>query len=109
MNAQRLLDTYERICETTGRMREAAHAAEWDRLLELERTLPELFARVKALDDEIIADGPFRTRKAELIRRVLDNDAAIRSCIEPRLAELQLLLGNAGRERVLTDAYSVAR
>ena len=101
-----ILDTYQDIAAVTGRMLDAARGARWDELIELERDCGALFSRLAQLD---AGDAPhgieFQRRKAELVRRVLDDDAAIRLLVDPWLAELQALLGQAARRQRLDAAY----
>ncbi len=100
-----VLEAYERICGITAAMRAAASHGEWQRLIDLEKELGVWFSRVTVLDDNTATDDAFRSRKAALIRKVLEDDAAIRACVEPRLADLQTILSSAGRERRLAGAY----
>lgn len=107
----RIIEQYERIRDVTEGMLAAARAADWDRLVELEQQCSRHFSELVRVDDAGRAERSpaFRQRKAKLIREVLAADAEIRNLIDPWLAELQSLLGTAGRERRLDAAYSVPR
>lgn len=105
MNSPQCIAAYESILAFTGQMLDAARNDDWDRLVALEKDC-------KRLVDELIEENHgeplssrFQQRKAEIIRKVLADDAEIRSITEPWMAQLQNFLGSAGRERKLSQAY----
>ena len=101
-----LLETYDRLSNTTAHMLSAAQAGDWQRLVNLEKDCSELVARLSHLenDDEPLPDG-LRVRKAAMIRKVLADDAAIRDITEPWLARLGTMLGANRREQQLLRSY----
>ena len=110
MDEQQTLATYERIASLTGEMLHAAEASDWDRLSALERDCSALFAPLIAEPDRKVPRSlEYRQRKAELLRRILAEDARIRALVEPRLEELSTLLGSTRRKQRLDDAYRADR
>jgi flagellar protein FliT len=100
-----ILGEYEQIASLTRRMLEAARRSEWVALIELERNCGQHFARL--LDGSIVQpdDDSYRSRKAALIRGILDDDAEIRLLVEPWLAQLSQLIGNTRQQSRLHQAY----
>src|SRR3989337_2311703 len=106
MNSPQIITTYETILAITGQMLEAARNAEGDRLVALEKNCKKLVEELIAENDGLPLSSQFQQRKAEIIRKVLADDAEIRSITEPWMAQLQRFLGSAGRERKLSEAYT---
>lgn len=103
-----ILTVYEKISLITAAMARAADRAEWDQLIELESQCRELFQSLPALDDTLPSDREYQYRKAAIIHEILDNDARIRSQVEPRYGELQLLLDNTTRARRVESRYGAS-
>ena len=106
MNSPQIITTYETILAITGQMLEAARNDEWDRLVALEKNCKKLVEELIAENDGLPLSSQFQQRKAEIIRKVLADDAEIRNITEPWMMQLQNLLGSAGRERKLSEAYA---
>jgi len=105
INGPQIIAAYEGILVMTGQMLDAARNDDWDRLVALEQDCRK---RV----EELIADhtgeplsSQFQQRKAEIIRKVLADDAEIRNITESWMAQLQDILGSSGREQKLHQAY----
>jgi flagellar protein FliT len=109
MTSTELIQTYESILAVTGEMLEAAQGEDWDRLVEREKRCRELVDGLMAVRGEMVLDTDTRRRKAEIIRKVLADDAAIRDLTQPWLARLQHLMTSTGRERQLHAAYGAGR
>lgn len=106
MNAQQLIDTYERILGITEAMLSAARDNDWDRVAALEGGCRGEVDRLIALGDEgPRLTPPLRERKLQIVRRVLADDAAIRRIADPRMAELEQLIGHVGNQRRLLQSY----
>ena len=107
MNSAEMIGIYEQILAVTAQMLEAAHAADWDGLIVLERQCRSLVERLKDLraDAHAVLEPKARKRKAEILRQVLADDAAIRDLTEPWMRNLQHLLKSAGHERRAHAAY----
>lgn len=105
MTGRDIIQTYEAILEITAQMLEAARSADWDRLVEREKQCRALVDKLMAARMDVELDDDARRRKAEIIRKVLSDDAAIRDLTQPWMARLQHLLTSAGQERRLQAAY----
>ena len=101
-----VIENYERLSSLTGQMRTAAMQGEWDHLIELERQCSQRVESMKALDASSKLDESTRLRKVELIRKILADDAEVRSLTEPWMAQLQRIMQSARQEGRLLDAYS---
>ncbi len=98
---------YEAVAAASRDMLEAARSQDWEGLAEAERRCAAVIEVLKASDAEARLDGDQRQQKAEIIRRVLADDAEIRRLVDPRMRELERLLGTAGTRRRLDDTYRV--
>jgi flagellar protein FliT len=106
MNSPQIITTYETILAITGQMLEAARSGDWDRLVALEKDCKKLVEGLIAENYGLPLSSQLQQRKAEIIRKVLADDAEIRNITEPWMAQLQNLLSSAGRERKLSEAYA---
>jgi flagellar protein FliT len=100
-----VIEKYESLAEITAKMREAAVQSEWDLLVELEEQSSTRVAELKAIDLSPI-DEATRLRKVALIKRILADDAAIRSKMEPWMDQLQRIMGAARSEDRLQKTYT---
>jgi len=100
-----VIQNYEYLSSLTEQMRVAALQGEWDQLVELEKQCRARVAIMK-VQDAAALDEATRLRKAELIRKILADDAEIRSLTEPWMAQLQRIMHSAQQESRLLDAYS---
>lgn len=105
MNNPQIITTYETLLAITGRMLDVARIGDWDRLVALEKDCKKLVEELIAENHDLPLSSQLQQRKAEIIRKVLADDAEIRSITEPWMAQLQDFLGSAGRERKLSRAY----
>ncbi|MCC7485317.1 MAG: flagellar protein FliT [Burkholderiales bacterium] len=106
MNATQLIESYERVLGYTRWMVAAARGADWERLVDLERSCREEVDRLMALGPAVPRlPGELETRKAEIIRGVLADDAEIRRITEPWMARLEEVIGETRNCRRLSRAY----
>ena len=106
MRAGELIAAYERILEITDGMLAAARRGDWERLTALEGDCRAEVGRLLALGDDLPRlDEPLRRRKVQIVKGVLESDAEIRRLVEPRMAELEQLIGHVRNEQRLTRAY----
>ncbi len=103
MNA--VIENYQFLSGITGKMREAAALGEWDHLVDLEKQCSQRVQLMKQQDTAPV-DEATRRQKAELIRKILADDAAIRSKTEPWMAQLQRIMQSTHKEQQLQRAYS---
>ena len=101
-----LMDNYEALSDLMGRMRIAASQAQWDDLVVLEQQCSQ---RVKSMQEHEAApplNEAARQRRIALIRKMLADDAEIRSHTQPWMEKLQRGMGSANQERRLQQTYS---
>ncbi|TXT24215.1 MAG: flagellar protein FliT [Gallionellaceae bacterium] len=103
MNAA--IENYEQLSSIMGEMRAAATQGDWDRLELLEKRCSQRVDSMKAQGSVPCLDEDDRRRKANLIRKILADDAEIRSHVEPWVAQLQILMQSAGQARRLQQTY----
>jgi flagellar protein FliT len=103
--AREILDAYESLCAVTARMRQAAQASDWDALIALEGQCASIFSRLTYIEDSAARSEGYQRRKAELICRVLDDDAQIRERTRKRLTEMWQIADGNDSVRRLESAY----
>jgi flagellar protein FliT len=86
-------------------MRQAALASDWDALIALEGQCASIFARLTCIEDSAARSEGYQRRKAELICRVLDDDAQIRERTSKRLSEMWRVADGKDSVRRLESAY----
>lgn len=105
MNTPQLINAYESLSTLTGRMREAASDGEWETLIELEQQYSHQVARLKPIDAVNELDPPSRQRKVQLLKKILADDADIRSRTELWMTQLQHIMQSNRQEQRLLQAY----
>jgi len=100
-----VIEKYESLARITSKMRQAAIEDEWDLLTELEEQSSAQVAELKLLDLAPI-DEVTRLRKVALIKKILADDAAIRSKMEPWMDQLQRIIDSARSEDRVQKAYT---
>jgi flagellar protein FliT len=103
--ADEILALYSQLSAVTTRMREAARAANWDRLVALEAECADVSSRLIACEDATPRSLSYQQRKADLIRQVLEDDAEIRQNVNERLAGLWRLIDGRANIDKLNAAY----
>lgn len=106
MNA---LALYESMSAISAQMVEAANACDWDRLVALEKDCAGLARRLESNGETIRLSDAERTRKMDLIRRILADDAEVRRHTEPWMEQVKQFLGGGVRERNVRRAYDAHR
>lgn len=107
MTGELHLAAYEQLSDLTGHMLQAARASEWDRLVALEQECRALFDNLLAQGTLGSAAGEAARRKAEILRKILADDAEIRSLTQGWMEKLQHLLGTNRQEQRLRQAYEI--
>ncbi len=105
MNAS--IDSLQRMAELSERMLDAADAADWDRLVELEREMKQ--ARDQAGVGAEHDDDATLLYKARLVERMLSNQQRILRQVRPWMDETRELLANGSRDRAVRAAYGATR
>lgn len=107
MNSSSVISNYESLADITGRMRDAATHGEWDKLVGLEQQCSRHVATMKPVDATAALDESARLRKIQLIKKILADDAAIRSNTEVWMEQLQRIMHSNRQEQRLQQAYGV--
>ncbi|MDE1181209.1 flagellar protein FliT [Paraburkholderia sp.] len=95
---------YEAIAAISGRMLMAARRSLWNDLVHLQEEYRHEVDLLKEAELDVALDESERSRKYDLVCRILADDAAIRDLANPRLANLSALF--AGRPaRVIKELY----
>jgi flagellar protein FliT len=99
-----VIEDYQSLSGITGQMREAAAQGEWDKLIALElecrRKVEELKPR-----DVVPSDPSERQQKIALIKKMLADDAEIRSRTESWMEQLQRIMQGNRSEQKLQQTY----
>jgi len=99
---------YQDMCALSAKMVAAARARDWDSLIGLEHAVAALRDRLVDIDDNAGLSVEELGLKADLIRRILDDDAEIRRHTEPWMERVRQFLGEQARlgkaERVRRDS-----
>ncbi|CAG2135054.1 flagellar protein FliT [Cupriavidus numazuensis] len=103
-----IVTCYEEILVLSGRMFEAAQAADWDTVAELQRGYLALVDRLRQFDHEASLSDAERMRRYQLLDRILTYDARIRDLAMPELRRLGSLLTSSRRQFDLSAAYGAA-
>ncbi len=99
MNQGALLQHYEAIEQASEQMLQAARSGDWDQVIKLEGACAVLISRLKRAAAEHDLGRDERVLKSRIMKRILVNDAEIRTLAEPWLEDLERLM--AGRPQVL--------
>lgn len=105
MTTSEELATYESISAVTTAMLDAARTRDWQRLVALEQDAQALVGQLSDAAPLPSPDDATRSRKIELIQKVLSDDAAIRDITEPWLREVGDMLRSNRRESALRQSY----
>jgi flagellar protein FliT len=101
------LNDYEFLATLTGQMRSAADRGEWNSLISLEQQL-NLRVAGMALADEP-PDETSRLRIVQLLRKILADDAEIRSNTQNWMRQLKDIMQSNQQEQRLNRAYYGAK
>lgn len=99
MAAPPLLQYYEAIEQASEQMLEAARVGDWDQVVKLEGACTLLISQLKRSAESQQLGQEERQLKGRIMKRILVNDAEIRSLAEPWLEDLDRLM--AGRPKLL--------
>lgn len=102
------LALYETISGISGDMADAAAAGDWDRLVQLERSIACLRSQLCVEDSHAKLTADERDHKVDLIKRILADDRKIRSYTEPWMEQVRRLLGQATPGGDIRGGYTVS-
>jgi flagellar protein FliT len=99
-----LIEDYQQLSGITGRMRDAAAGGEWDRLISLEKECKRKVEEIKP-HDVVPANPEERAQKIALLKKILADDADIRSRTETWMEQLQRIMQSSRSEQRLQRTY----
>ena len=105
MSPLEVMRIYEDISRLMGEMVAATRAHDWDTLRMLEGECRPLTHRLMAEEPGVELPEALKRAKFLLLRKVLDDDAAIRAVTQPWMDELQQLIGSTSARQRLNKAY----
>lgn len=103
------IELYEAMKLLSSRMVAAAHAGDWEQLIELERGVGRLRETLLATSDDGHSATIDLARKHNLIRRILEDDAEVRRHTEPWMERIRHFLGDELSRAVAVGAGETAR
>lgn len=107
MDNTQVIANYESLSALTSKMLDAATQQKWDALIGLEQQCSQHIAAMKPVDAAVTLDEPARQRKIQLIKKILADDAEIRSRTESWMGQLQRIMQSNRQEQRLNKAYGV--
>lgn len=107
MSAAQVIANYELFALTTAQMRVAAEHSEWELLISIETQRTTLLAQMKPLDAMVVLDPTAQQRKAQLIEKILADDAQTRKHTQVWMSQLQLNIDSNSNELRVRQAYGV--
>ena len=100
-----LLECYEAIADASVGMLAAARRSDWNGLVAAEKYCAASIDRLRSMQEYAPPLDPVgRQRKVAIIRKVLANDAEIRTLTQPWLARLQGVLSAATTHQRFEEA-----
>ena len=105
MGSHQVIANYESLSNLTAQMREAAERGEWDQLIDLEQLCRQYVAAMKQADASATLDEPSRQRKVQIIKKILENDADLRSRTVAWMGQLQRIMQSNRQEQRLHQTY----
>ena len=103
-----ILKAYEHLAEVTGRMRAAATEEDWDGVVALESECASVYAQLLEVDSAAPNDSAYQRRKAELICKLLDDDASIRERMSGQLSRIWRMIDGRNTVDRLNSAYGAS-
>jgi flagellar protein FliT len=107
MNGDHVLAIYESVSDLTDKMLAAAQAADWELLASLETQCGKHIATLKNFEDHISLSEAHRSRKIDIIKKILEDDRGIRNLTEPGLRRLSALIQSNQTEQKLLNTYGM--
>ncbi|MBB5213369.1 flagellar protein FliT [Parapusillimonas granuli] len=97
-----VLHYYEAIADISSQMLREARASHWDEVVALGERYQAAVESLRKLDH---LDDSDRQARRELLTRILNDDATIRSLAAPELSRLGALIGNMKRQHAVLQTY----
>jgi len=104
MHGNRTNHPYQSISALTGEMVQAAEAGDWDELVSLEQSCRIEIEVLKSTKGTQM-DNTDSKKKAEVLKKILQDDARIRELTEPWMRNLHTILSANHKGKLVTKAY----
>ena len=102
-----VIENYEFLSDLMGQMRAAAAQGQWDHLIDLEKQCRQRVEIMKGADAQgTLVEEDARKHKAALIRKMLADDAVIRSHTQSWMEQLQRVMHTTRQEQQVRRAYA---
>jgi flagellar protein FliT len=102
------IELFEEMSALSARMVAAAQGNDWERLVDLERSVVALRNTLMTDDDNSMLSPAEIEIKRALIQRILDDDAEIRRHTEPWMEQVRKFLGSNTRRKQVESAYGAS-
>ena len=102
------IELFEEMSALSARMVAAAQGNDWERLVDLERSVIALRNTLMTDDDNSLLSAAEIEMKRALIQRILDDDAEIRRHTEPWMEQVRKFLGSNARRKPVESAYGAS-
>ena len=106
LNNDEVMSLYENVARLTAAMLQAARQQDWEQLDELESQRLQQISALKTKGPATPFFGALRTKKIDILEKILSDDRAISDVTQPWMNELQALIHNTGTRRILAQSYS---
>lgn len=103
-----VISLYENVARITAAMLQAAKEQDWEQLDALEAQCSHEISVLKTKGPATPFFGPLRTRKIEILKKIMHDDRVIRDTTQPWMNKLQALIHNTGTRRNLEQRYSAS-
>lgn len=103
--AGEVLSAYEQLLQRSARMLAWAREGDWASLIQEESAYVVAVEKLRTLEAGSQLGHEGGQRKADLLERILEQDAEVRQHLEHRRDELRVLMGDARRRRDLSRTY----
>lgn len=97
-----VLHYYEAIADISSQMLSEARASHWEEVIALGEQYQTAVESLRELDH--LGDDDRQARR-ELLTKILNDDATIRSLATPELSRLGALMGNMKRQHAVLQTY----
>ncbi len=106
MDNAEIIGNFKSLCGLTAQMRELVAQGKWDELVAIEQRLNRLVEHMKSDDGKTELDEASRRMVVGLIKKSMEDDAAIRAQTRDRMSELQNLMQSDRQRQRLNKTYS---
>jgi flagellar protein FliT len=100
-----MISIYENVATITDQMLNAARSSDWDLLSKLESDCSSQVQTLKDNDTGLALPPELKSKKIQIIKKILAHDKEIRDLTEPWMAQLSNLMKTSELSRKISQAY----